>query len=87
MEKRIGVVGIIVEQKSSVTLLNDLLSQHGHLIIGRMGIPHHGAVNIISLIIEGSNDEIGAFTGKIGALPGVLVRSTLTSYIVEGEPS
>lgn len=49
MEKRIGVVGIIVEQKSSVTLLNDLLSQHGHLIIGRMGIPHHGAVNIISL--------------------------------------
>lgn len=87
MEKRIGVVGIIVEQKDSVAALNDLLSQHGHLIIGRMGIPHHGAVNIISLIIEGSNDEIGAFTGKLGAISGVLVRSTLTSYIVEGDPS
>ena len=83
MEKRIGVIGIIVQKKESVSQLNELLSHHAHLIIGRMGIPHHGAVNIISLIVEGSNDEIGAFSGKLGALEGLLVRSALTSYTAE----
>ena len=53
MEKRIGFIGIIVEEKNRVKELNDLLSQYGHLIMGRMGIPHHGAVNVIVVIIEG----------------------------------
>lgn len=83
MEKRIGVIGIIVEQSGSTATLNELLSHHSHLIVGRMGIPRHGDINIISLIVEGSNDEIGAFTGKLGAIPGILVRSALTSYIPE----
>lgn len=62
MEKRIGFIGIIVNEKSHVKELNDLLSQYGHLIVGRMGVPRHGAINVIALIIEGSNDEIGALT-------------------------
>ena len=82
MDKRIGVIGIIVEETSSVALLNDVMSQYGHLIIGRMGIPRHGSVNVISLIVEGNNDEIGSFTGKIGNLKGVKVRSALTNYTV-----
>jgi len=85
MEKRIGVIGIIVEEKEQVQKLNDLLSQYGHLIIGRMGIPHHGNVNVISLIVEGSNDEIGALTGKLGTLKGIMVRSALTNYTVPEE--
>ena len=82
MEKRIGVIGIIVEEKEQVQKLNDILSLHGNLIIGRMGIPHHGSVNVISLIVEGNNDEIGAFTGKLGNLKGIMVRSALTNYKV-----
>ena len=50
MEKRIGFIGVIVEEKGHIKELNELLSQYGHLIVGRMGIPHHGAVNVLSLI-------------------------------------
>lgn len=82
MEKRIGFVGIIVEDKNQVKALNELLSQYGHLIMGRMGIPHQGSVNVIVIIIEGSNDEIGALTGKLGSIKGLLVRSALSSYTV-----
>ncbi len=82
MEKRIGFIGIIVEDKNQVKALNELLSQYGHLIMGRMGIPHHGAVNVIVVIIEGSNDEIGALTGKLGSIKGIMVRSALSNYAV-----
>lgn len=82
MEKRIGFIGIIVEEKNQVAALNELLSQYGHLIMGRMGIPHHGSVNVIVVIIEGSNDEIGALTGKLGSINGILVRSALSSYAI-----
>lgn len=85
MEKRIGLIGVIVEEKGHIKELNDLLSQYGHLIVGRMGIPHHGAVNVIVVIIEGNNDEIGALTGKLGSIKGVMVRSALSNYtITEG---
>lgn len=85
MEKRIGFIGIIVEDKSQVAALNELLSQYGHLIMGRMGIPHHGSVNVIVVIIEGNNDEIGALTGKLGSIKGILVRSALSSYTVPAD--
>ena len=85
MEERVALIGIIVEDKNQVTALNELLSQYGHLIVGRMGIPHHGSVNVIVVIIEGSNDEIGALTGKLGSIKGLLVRSALSSYAISGD--
>ncbi|HCP15926.1 TPA: CopG family transcriptional regulator, partial [candidate division WOR-3 bacterium] len=45
---------------------------------GRMGIPNIGDnFCAISLIVEGTNEEIGAMTGKLGRLNGVKVSSTL----------
>ena len=80
MDPRIGIIGIIVEDTTSVKSMNELLSQYSHLIVGRMGIPHHGEVNVIVIIIEGNNDEIGALTGKLGGLKGLVVRSALSNY-------
>jgi len=78
MEKRIGAALILVEEKSSVTKLNDIISRHGDIIIGRQGIPiMHKGVSVISLVLEGTSDEIGALTGPIGKLPGVQVKSLL----------
>ena len=85
MEKRIGFIGVIVNEKSHVKELNELLSQYGHLIVGRMGIPRHGAINVIALIIEGNNDEIGALTGKLGSIKGIMVRSALSNYTITDE--
>ena len=44
-----------------------------------MGIPHHEkGVSVISLIVDGTTDDIGALTGKLGALKNVNVKSALT---------
>ena len=44
-----------------------------------MGIPYkERGVSVISLIVDGTNDEIGAMTGRIGQLPDVSVKAVLT---------
>ncbi len=85
MEKRIGVVAILVNEPTAVASLNDLLHAYGSIILGRQGLPLRGkGLSVISLIVEGGTDEIGALTGKAGKLPGVRVKSVLTSYREEG---
>lgn len=76
MEKRIGVVGIVVEDLSCVERVNAVLHDYGDLIVGRMGIPYREAgVSIITLIVNGSNDDISALTGKLGRIGGASVKS------------
>lgn len=78
--KRFGVVGIVVQNpKQSATAVNKIISEYQEILIGRMGVPKHEEnVGLIALIIEGTTDQIGAFTGKLGNLPGVTVKSALT---------
>ncbi|AZT91407.1 CopG family transcriptional regulator [Caldicellulosiruptor changbaiensis] len=80
MERRIGVIGIVVENRKEVSdKLNKILSDHGDIIVGRMGIPYkERGLCVISLIVDGTTDEIGALTGKLGALKSVKVKSALT---------
>jgi putative iron-only hydrogenase system regulator len=79
MVKRIGVVGIVIENTDITGKLNSILHDYAEIIIGRMGIPYRQRkVNVISLIVEGTTDEIGALTGKLGNLPGVSVKSALS---------
>ena len=78
MEKRTGVIGILVRQKEAVPIVNRLLSDYSSIILGRIGLPRpENGVSIISLIVEGSNDEIGALTGKLGSLEGITGKSLL----------
>ncbi|AEH44376.1 putative transcriptional regulator, CopG family [Thermodesulfatator indicus DSM 15286] len=81
MEKRIGVVAILVkDRKSASQKVNEILSEYGDLIIGRIGLPYkERGINIISVIVEATTDEIGAFTGKLGAIPAVEVKSLLVT--------
>lgn len=80
MEKRIGVIGIVVENREETAgKLNEILSRHGDIIVGRMGIPYRErGLSVISLIVDGTTDDIGSLTGQLGALPGVKVKSALT---------
>ncbi|MDC7224677.1 MAG: iron-only hydrogenase system regulator [Spirochaetales bacterium] len=79
METRIGGVTLVVRERESVKRLNGILSEYGPIIRGRMGIPFgENGIKVISLIVEGSTDEIGAMTGKIGRLEGVEARSVLS---------
>jgi len=80
MEKRLGFVGIVIEnRKTAAPKINEVLSMYGEKIIGRMGMPYKERhCNVIALIVEMSTDEIGALTGTLGAIEGVTVKSALT---------
>lgn len=79
MEKRIGIVGIVIEDFSFVSQVNDILHEYANLIVCRMGLPYkERGVSVISLIMDGTNDEISALTGKLGRVKGVSVKSMIT---------
>lgn len=79
MEKRIGVVAIIIEDRNNAENVNRILSEYGEIIVGRMGLPYREkGVGILSVIIDGTTDEVGGLTGKLGRLEGVTVKSALT---------
>jgi len=79
VESRIGVVAIVVEdRKAAVPRVNDILSEFGETIIGRIGVPYRERdLNIIAIIVEGTTDQLGALSGKLGMVPGVKSKSLL----------
>ncbi|MBR1746594.1 MAG: iron-only hydrogenase system regulator [Clostridia bacterium] len=82
--KRIGVVGIVVTNRSAVAELQALLSDFSDIIMGRMGIPMpENKLNVISLIVKGSTERVSALTGKIGRLNDVNVKSVLNTIDIE----
>jgi len=79
VDKRIGIVGIVIEDLSCAERVNVVLHEFSELIVGRMGIPYRErGVSVISLIVDGSNDEISALTGKLGRVTGISVKSMIT---------
>jgi putative iron-only hydrogenase system regulator len=81
MEQRIGSVTILIRGKASVPAVNSLLSEYSSIILARQGLPlRHRNINVISLVVEGSNEIISALTGKLGRLTDVEVKSILTKY-------
>ncbi|MEI6437811.1 MAG: TM1266 family iron-only hydrogenase system putative regulator [Candidatus Omnitrophota bacterium] len=79
MEKRLGFVGIIIEdRKKSAPQVNKILSDYGDEILARVGLPHHQRhCHVITLTVEMTSDQIGGLTGKLGAIEGVMVKSAL----------
>ena len=75
--RRIGVVAVIVhDPDKAFDDLNKILHDFSHIIIGRLGLPYRERnLSIISLIVDGSTDDVGAMTGRIGQLTGVTVKS------------
>ncbi|HCD41412.1 MAG: iron-only hydrogenase system regulator [Bacillota bacterium] len=80
-ETRIAVVGIFVEDRpNTAQKVNEILSLHADVIIGRLGVPHiKENAGVIALIVNGTTDEIGSLTGKLGSIKGVKVKSAVTT--------
>lgn len=80
MDKRVGFVGIIIEdRKKAAHEVNDLLSEYGEIIVARVGMPYkERGCCVITLIVDATTDELGSLTGKLGALDGISVKSALT---------
>lgn len=77
--KRLGFVGIIIDKSGdNVSLVNEVLSEYSSIIVGRMGIPYRErGCAVITLVVDTTTDDIGSFTGKLGNIPGVAVKSAL----------
>jgi len=80
VSKRVGFVGIIIEDRTKAAQkVNALLSEYGDLIVARVGLPYRERkCSVITLIVDTTTDELGSLTGKLGALEGVSVKSALT---------
>jgi putative iron-only hydrogenase system regulator len=79
MEKRVGVIGIVVEKFDNVGEVNEILHNFASIIVGRMGVPYRDkGISVISIIVDGTMDEISAVTGKLGKIDGVKVKSAVT---------
>ncbi|MBR3132941.1 MAG: iron-only hydrogenase system regulator [Clostridia bacterium] len=72
MKTQIAIVGIIVDNIESVPDLNFILSDYGDYIVGRQGVPYHKKkVNIISIIMDATEETIKELEDKVGKLKGV----------------
>ncbi len=79
-ELRLGFVGLVVEDREQTARINQILSDFGDIIRGRIGVPDkETGIGVIGLIVEGSNDRVGAMTGRLGNIKGVQVKSALTA--------
>jgi putative iron-only hydrogenase system regulator len=79
VEKRVGCIAIVLDrQQADVGHVNELLSQFGDCVIGRLGLPYpERGVNIITLVVDATVETVSALTGKLGKLPGIQVKSVM----------
>ncbi|MDP8252983.1 MAG: iron-only hydrogenase system regulator [Candidatus Kaelpia aquatica] len=80
MDKRLGFVGIILEDREvQAQSVNQVLSEFAEAIVGRIGLPYkEKRCSVITLIVDATTDEFGAITGKLGKIEGVSVKSALS---------
>lgn len=83
-EQRLGVVAVIIEDRECVQSFNRVVGEFHDLVLARQGLPLHDRyadgrdLHVISLVVEGTTDALGALTGRLGKLPGVQVKSVLS---------
>lgn len=82
--KRIAIVGVILEDpKGYQHAFNEVVSQQKNMVKGRMGLPFDDmGLAVISLVVEGTMDEINSFTGKLGRIPSVTVKTAISQKVV-----
>lgn len=79
MEKRIGTITVLIKDRLRSANINQILSENASIILCRQGLPfRERAVAVISLIVEGTTDEINTLTGRLGRLSGVECKAVVT---------
>jgi putative iron-only hydrogenase system regulator len=78
MEKKLGIIGIVVEDLTKADEVNAVIHEYNDLIVARMGIPYKDrGVSVISLLIDGDTDAMNALTGQIGRIENVTAKSMI----------
>jgi len=78
--RKIAVISAILEEPDKCqNEFNEIVSNYKEIIKGRMGIPFEDAnLSVICIMVMGELDEINAFTGKLGKLEHVLVKTSIS---------
>jgi len=78
--KRIAVISAILENpKQSQAKFNEVVSEFKGMVRGRMGIPVTELdVTVITITVISELDEINNLTGKLGKIPEVLVKTSIS---------
>ncbi len=85
---RMGILAVAVKNRTEAAeAVNRLISEYGEMVIGRIGVPYRQkGLSVIAMIVEGSTDALGAFSGKLGMLPAVKSKMVLFDTTVPGQP-
>ena len=76
MDRRIAILGIIVEYMDRVERVNELLHEYREYIVGRMGMPYRErGVSVISVVMDADTNTVSALSGKLGMTPGVSAKA------------
>lgn len=76
MDRRIAILGIIVENTDSVERVNKLLHEYREFIVGRMGMPYRErGISVISVVMDADTNTVSALSGKLGMTPGVSAKA------------
>ncbi|HQA48646.1 MAG TPA: iron-only hydrogenase system regulator [Bacillota bacterium] len=80
MKRRIAVISAILEDPEEVQVkYNTIVSGYKSIIRGRMGIPfEEEGVSVIAITVLGTLDQINSLTGKLGNLPNVSIKTSIS---------
>lgn len=78
-EKRLAVISIIVEDRDVSFRINQILSEFGDFIVGRMGIPYRERrLSVICVAVDAPTETINMITGKLGMIGGVSAKTLMS---------
>jgi putative iron-only hydrogenase system regulator len=77
--KKIAFVGAIIENPEHAQQeFNSVVSSYKSIVKSRSGMPFPEGVAVISIVAMGDVDTINAFTGRLGQIPSVQVKSAIS---------
>ncbi|MFU0825599.1 TM1266 family iron-only hydrogenase system putative regulator [Clostridium sp.] len=78
--KKIAVISAILEEpKQCQKEFNEIVSSFKGIIKGRMGIPfQEQGMAVICITVVGELNEINSLTGKLGNIPNVTVKTSIS---------
>lgn len=79
MQKVAVISAILEEPEKCQKQFNETVSNFKEMIKGRMGIPFNGEqISVVCLVVAGDMDKINSFTGKLGSIPYVSVKTSVS---------
>ncbi len=76
---RLAVISLIIGDRAKSADVNNILSEFGEYIVGRMGVPYKArGVSVICVIIDAPAEVINTVTGKIGMIEGVSAKTLMS---------